>query len=123
LKVNDIRNPGLRLWVEKHVQDLVAARRSAKRGTDDLRDSWSAMNEPDWEARRELDELRPRAREAHGQERIDREVCDLIESLPRIQQNGVTYRAPYSLGLEVAALRKLLGVGRPTRTVTLELVT
>lgn len=109
MNVSEMRNKSLRLEVEKYMTDRLAELRSGKRSSDDTVKLWRSFNEADWQAWMHLMRLRPRAA-ILGIEpgEIESEMGRRMQSLPRVQLNGVSYCAPYSLGLEVAVLRDLV---------------
>lgn len=121
MKIEDIRDVALQQWVEDYTTQKVEAARVAKKPEkiEALRDVWKNFREADWEAWRELQDLRPRARAVlekdgrSGQEALDLLLQRKLAALPR-QGN---YAAPYSLGFEVRVLREVLGEEDPPRRV------
>jgi len=122
LKLDHVSSPALRGWVEDYTETKLAERKSKKLGTDDLRRMWAGFRESDWEAWRELVDLRPRARAKFEQADIDIAVARKLQSLAPVHLNGQTYPAPFTLGLEVAALRELLGETDPTPRVVVDFI-
>jgi len=127
VKLEDIRDAALREWVTDYVaKKLTEAKKSAGKA-EQLRSVWRRNTEAHWAAWRELMTLRPLARERFSQTEVDVAVQRRLASLPR---TGAGYAAPYSYGLEVAALRELLGpqaeppppapVKKPGRTAELD---
>lgn len=121
MKLEDMQSPALREWAKDYMAQKLAANdgkeKAAKR--DELRRLWSGWRESDWEAWRELQELRPRAiaeadkgnlrakvGDRKGQEALDFYIQRKLAMLPRDARG---YSAPYTYGFEVAALLDLLG--------------
>ena len=118
MKAEDINDGALREWVTQYIAEKLASRRATKKPADDLKALWRSFNEADWCAYRELQSLRlladPRFTRGELEVAIQRKVGT----------------GAYSLGLEVAALRELLGpdaqpappapVKKPGRTAELD---
>lgn len=96
----EFKNAELKAWVEEYCRQRLEECRNAKTTTEALKREWRTWSEGEWAAWRELLPLRAQVRlrglEAEARAAIARKVT-----------------VSYSRGLEVAALKELLGVGRP----------
>lgn len=117
MKISDISDAPLRAWAESYVDQKLAECRSAKRSSEDLKTIWRTYSERDWEAFKDLLDLRDKA-ELRGFEReeLDTAIGKRLHELPEIATNGNRYSAPYTMAIEVSVLRKLLGIEPPPRS-------
>lgn len=114
LRLDDtIRDEALRAWAQDYTDSKVAERKARKTSSEDLIRAWRSYTEADWAAFRELLELRPRARAKFDQGELDIAVARKVASLGQRYVLGQPYPAAYSFGVEVAALRELLGDSDP----------
>lgn len=109
MKLDHVRSDELREWIVDYTDSKLAERKSRKTTTDDLLRVWASFREPDWQAWRTLQDLRPRALARFSKEECEAAIARKVAAAPPPTVNNVTYQAPYSLGLEVAALREFLG--------------
>lgn len=119
--MNPIKDPALQTWVRDYVARRLDEVGDARRSATDLRSAWKAMNEGDWAAFRELLELREtaRARDIEPGE-IELAVSRELKGLPRVRRDWAEYDAPYSYGVEVRVLRRLLGRAAPPERVKIQ---
>ncbi len=118
MRIEDIRDVRLRAWVTDYVQRTAEEARANKGSIETLRAIWRTRSEEEWGALRELIPLRERVRALDLESEVQRLIGKRIDSLPPVERNGIAYRAPHSLGLEVAVLKELLGARAPVERST-----
>lgn len=109
MKLTDIRNEALRAWVADYTGQRLEEHKKNHAKVEQLKHAWASYSEGDWGAWRELLDLRPRARAKFELGEIDRAIHAKLDAQPRLERNGISYPSPYSFGVEVAALKELLG--------------
>jgi hypothetical protein len=109
MKPCDIRDEPLRQWVEDYMTEIRAERKAKRAPIEDMVNLWRAYREADWAALRRLLELRAKcAARDIGRGAQEHAIARRLNEQPKVTVHGQEYDAPYSVGLEVAALRDLL---------------